>query len=330
MIERRVREGEQGAALLSVLLLVAVMGAIAAASFDRLRLATNLEGNSAALEQVRGFALAAETLASSRVEDLLARDLGRTTLAGDWNGRTNVLPLPVGTARATITDGGNCFNLNSVVMSEPPQPLVIRPRGVDQFVGLLVSLDVLEGDARRLAAALVDWIDTDSMPVPGGVEDEGYARGDTPYRTANTLLAERSELRAVAGFTPEIYAKLRPWVCALPTNALSPINVNTLSPAQAPLIAMLMPREIGLSRAQAMLAQRPPNGWSGQYEFWRLPSLEGLVPPADVLEQPQVRTRWFDLDLKVEVGDAELHETALIDAGRAPARVVTRRWTADE
>lgn len=322
--------GEEGAALLSVLLLVAVLGAIAAASFDRLRLATNLEANAASLEQARSFALAAEMLAASRIDDLLARDLNRTTNAGDWNGKTNVLPLPVGVARATVRDGGNCFNLNSVVMNEPPSPLVLRPRGIDQLVALLVSLGVLEGDARRVTAALVDWIDSDGVPVPGGVEDEGYARGDTPYRTANTMLAETSELRAVAGVTPELYAKLRPWVCALPTTALSPINVNTLSPAQAPLVAMLMPRELGLSRAQAMLAQRPQNGWAGQFEFWRLPALEGLVPPADVLEQPQVKTRWFDLDLKLEIGDAELHETALIDAGRAPARVVARRWTADE
>jgi general secretion pathway protein K len=330
MIGRIARRGEEGSALLSVLLLVAVMGAIAAASFDRLRIATNLEGNAAALEQARSFALAAEMLAASRIDDMLARDLGRTTLAGDWHGKTNVLPLPVGVARATVTDGGNCFNLNSVVMNEPPSPLVMRPRGVEQFVALLVSLDVLEGDARRLAAALVDWIDSDAVPIPGGIEDEGYVQRDTPYRTANTLLAEASELRAVAGVTPELYDKLRPWVCALPTSALSPINVNTLATSQAPLVAMLMPRELDVARAQAMLEQRPPNGWAGQYEFWRLPSLQGLVPPADVLEQPQVRTRWFDLDLRIEVGDAELHETALIDASRAPARVVVRRWTADE
>lgn len=324
------KPSEQGAALLSVLLLVAVLGAIAAASFDRLRLATNLEANAAGLEQARNFAFAGEALAASRIDDLIARDPGRTTLAGDWNGRVNVLPLPVGVARVTVRDGGNCFNLNSVVMNDPPSPRVMRPRGVQQFVALLGSLDLLEGDARRVAAALVDWIDSDDVPVPGGVEDEGYQRGDQPYRTANTLVAEVSELRAVAGVTPELYAKLRPWVCALPTTALSPINVNTLLPGQAPLVAMMMPNDLRLDRAQGMLAQRPEGGWTGSYDFWRLPALEGLVPPADVLEQPQVRTRWFALDLQLQVGDSELHETALIDASRPPARIVARRWTADE
>ena len=325
-----IKPGEQGAALLSVLLLVAVMGGIAAASFDRLRLATNLEANAAALEQARNFAMAGELLATTRIDDLIARDPGRTTLAGDWNGRTTVLPLPVGTARVTVRDGGNCFNLNSLVMNEPPSPRVIRPRGVQQFVALMGSLGVIEGDAQRIAAALVDWIDSDSTPVPGGIEDEGYEAGENPYRTGNTLLAEVSELRAVAGVTPELYEKLRPWVCALPTTALSPMNLNTLSPEQAPLIAMMMPNDLRLDRAQGMLAQRPEGGWSVAQDFWRLPALEGLVPLADVLEQPQVRTRWFTLDLKLQVGDAELHETALIDASREPSRVVARRWTADE
>jgi general secretion pathway protein K len=322
--------GQEGAALLSVLLLVAVLGAIAAASFDRLRLATNLEANAAALEQARNFAIAGELLATTRIDDLIARSPGRTTLLGDWNGRTTTIPLPVGTAQVTVRDGGNCFNLNSLVMNEAPSPQVLRPRGVQQFTALLVSLGMLQGDAQRLAAATVDWIDSDTVPVPGGVEDEGYEDDEDGYRTANTLLAEVSELRAVAGVTPEIYEKLRPWLCALPTTALSPININTLSPEQAPLIAMMMPNDLQLDRAQGMLAQRPPEGWTGQLDFWRLPALNGLVPNADVLEQPQVRTRWFELDIRLQVGDAELHETALIDAGRAPARVVARRWTADE
>ncbi|MFC3710937.1 type II secretion system minor pseudopilin GspK [Sphingoaurantiacus capsulatus] len=324
------KRGQEGAALLSVLLLVAVLGGIAAASFDRMRLATNLEFNAAALEQARNFAVAGELLATTRIDDLMQRDPGRTTLAGDWNGRTTVLPLPVGEARVTVRDGGNCFNLNSVVMNDPPSPRVIRPRGVQQFEALMVSLGLLGGDARRVAMATVDWIDTDTVPVPGGVEDEGYDGGEDPYRTGNTLLAEVSELRAIAGVTPEIYELLRPWVCALPTTALSPININTLAPEQARLIAMMMPNDLDQNRAQGMLAQRPEAGWNGSYDFWRLPALQGLVPMADVLEQPQVRTRWYQLDMQLRVGEAELHETALIDASRPPARVVARRWTADE
>jgi len=324
------RAREEGAALLSVLLFVAVMGALAAASFDRLKLATSLEANAAGLEQARAFALAAETMAAARIEDLLAANPAKTTLAGGWDGRETRLPLPVGEARLRVSDGGNCFNLNSVVMGEPGGTLVARPRGVEQFVALMVGLGALEGDARRVATALADWIDSDSWPLPGGVEDEAYETAPKPYLAANAILAEASELRVVSGVTPELYARLRPWVCALPTTELSPINVNTLSPSEAPLVAMLLPGGLRADQAQAMIEGRPTAGWDDLALFWRLPALAGLVPPGDVLTQPKLTTRWFEVDLRVAVGGAELHQTALVDARTAPARVVARRWTADE
>ena len=71
-----------------------------------------------------------------------------------------------------------------------------------------------------------------------------------PYRTGNTLFADAGELRAVAGMSPALYRRLRPWLCALPTSDLSPINLNTLSPEQAPLLAMLAPGQLGVERAR--------------------------------------------------------------------------------
>src|SRR3546814_6905391 len=82
--------------------------------------------------------------------------------------------------------------------------------------------------AASIAAAAADWIDTDDRPLPDGAEDDTYARAAIPYRTANRFVADASELRAMRGVTPAIYATLRPWICALPTSDLSPINVNTL------------------------------------------------------------------------------------------------------
>ena len=52
--------------------------------------------------------------------------------------------------------------------------------------------------------------------------------------------------------------------------------------------------------------------------------------PLDVQTQPQLRTRWFTLDLRVGLQGAELYETALVDARIAPARVVARRWGSDD
>ena len=56
-------QSERGAALLTVLLLVAVMAVITATALDRLRLSTRLAVNGAAMAQARAYSLAAEGIA---------------------------------------------------------------------------------------------------------------------------------------------------------------------------------------------------------------------------------------------------------------------------
>lgn len=316
------KAGERGAALLTVLLLVSVMAVLSASALERLRIATRLAANAGAIDQARAYAMAAEGIALARISDLVESDPARTTLAGGWNeGETN-LPLPGGDAVAAVRDGGNCFNLNSVVNGQAGQPLFARPAGITQLVALMKLLEINEGEARRVAASLSDWIDSDVVPQPDGGEDEMYAG----YRTGNTLLADPSELRAVAGVTPEIYGKLRPWVCALPVTDLSPINLNTLSPEQAPLFAMLVPDKMTIDRARALLLARPPGGYESAYAFWRTSALAGMAPGGEIEAQTGVKTRWFTLRLKVRLGDSDVDETALIDAGIAPAKLVRRSW----
>jgi len=327
-VRPRIPARERGAALLAVLLLVAVTGAIAAAAMEGLRLSRAVAANATALDRARAFADGVEQLALLTLDDRIAESPERTTLDGGWNGAVRRVPLPGGAlAEARVRDGGNCFNVNSVVEGMAPTALVRRASGVSQFAGLMTALATPEADARRIAEAAADWADSDSAPGPAGAEDEAYAAGPSPYRTGNTLFAEPGELLAVAGMTPEIYARLRPWLCALPVSDLSPINVNTLSPDQAPLLAMLAPGQLSVAAARRVIASRPAGGWANQIEFWRLDALRGLAVPLDAQLQPQLRTRWFALDLRVRVGESEFTESALVDARLQPSRVVARRWS---
>ena len=322
-------ERERGAALLAVLLLVAIMGVIAALAFERLRLSTALAINHASIEQARAYAVGVETLLALRADDLVSENRDVTTLAGDWNGTLRRIPLPgEGVAEGTIRDSGNCFNLNSLVQGEPPARLAARPQGIEQFTNLMLVLGVPERDARAVAGAAADWVDSDGDPGPGGAEDAAYAGLATPYRPANALFAEASELRAVQGVTAELYALVRPYLCALPTAELSPINVNTLLPRDAPLLAMFAPSRTGVEAARALIAARPPAGWREMADFVRATGPNEL--PLDPSNQLQLNTRWFALDLRIEFGGAELIETALVDARYMPSRVVVRRWGRDE
>jgi general secretion pathway protein K len=327
-MKRRMPERESGAALLAVLLLVAVTGAIAAAMVEDLRLSRGVAVNATARDQGRLFADGVEQLALLTIDDRVQQSPERTTLAGGWNGATRTVQLPGGgSADVTVRDGSNCFNINSVVDGQPGRPLARRPSGVSQFIGLMIALDVPEPDARRIAEAAADWVDSDTVPGPGGAEDDAYAGGPAPYRTGNTLFADPGEVRALSGMTADIYARLRPWLCAMPTSDLSPINVNTLGVEQAPLLVMLAPGQLSLDRAGRVLAQRPSGGWGNQVEFWRLEALSALNVPLDVQVQPQLKSNWFTLDVRVRLMGSEYRENVLVDARLLPSRIVQRRWT---
>jgi general secretion pathway protein K len=327
-VRRRISERERGAALLAVLLLVAVTGAIAASMVEGLRLSRTIAVNATARDQGRLFADGIEQLALLTIDDQVLRSPDRTTLAGNWNGTTRNVQLPGGAlADITVRDGSNCFNLNSVVDGQPGRPLVRRASGVAQFMGLMIALDVSAQDARRIAEAAADWVDSDVVTGPAGAEDEAYAAGPAPYRTGNTLFADPGEVRALAGMTPDIYARIRPWICALPVNDLSPININTLGVDQAPLLAMLAPGQLGLDRARSVLGQRPSGGWNNQVEFWRIDAMRDLAVPLDAQLQPQLKTNWFTLDVRIRLMGNEYRENVLVDARLQPSRIVQRRWT---
>ena len=313
----RPARNERGAALLTVLLLVAVIAVIAANALERLRLATRLGANAIGIEQARSFAEAAEVLAVSRVSTLLSQNPGRVTLAGGWSDAPVPLPLPGGTAVARVVDGGNCFNLNSLVTPLVPGVYATNPAARVQFARLQRLVGVPAQVAEQVAAGAADWIDTDADQQPGGAEDGAYTGQDPGYRTAGTLMTDPSELRAVAGVTPDVYAQLRPWICTLPAVTASPINLNTLTPEQAPLAAMLAPDTIGVQQAQGALLRRPAQGFASAAAFWAL---------AGGGEGGGVTSTWFRLRVDVAVGGIDLHESALIDATTLPARLVSRQW----
>jgi general secretion pathway protein K len=330
------RSSESGAALLTVLLLVAILAVIAAIALERLTLASRMTRNIVSTDQGRAYLLSAEQVAATRIEDLLARQSDRTTLAGDWLGTPQVMTVPGGVVTARVRDAGNCFNLNSLVELAPrlpgtsgPPPFATRPLAVTQFAGLMRSLGVDRATADQVAISAADWIDSDSIPGSGGAEDDFYL-GFTPgYRAANNMMADRSELRMVNAVTPELYERLRPWICALPTNELSPINPNTLLPEQAALIAMFAPEKLSVEQVRQLLAQRPVDGYGSTVDFWALGPLAAAGVPEMVERQVQPKSRWFEVVLSVDLGGDRVEETALYDARVHPVRVVRRQWSGD-
>jgi general secretion pathway protein K len=316
------RHDERGAALLTVLLLVAVIAVMAGGALERLRLAERLTGNAGEGEQARAYAEAGEALATSRIDQLLGAHPSRVSLDGGWSNRPFALPLPDGAAVARVIDGGNCFNLNGLVTQAAPGVYASNPQQRVVFARLMRLVGVPAPVADQIAAGAADWIDTDQDVQAGGAEDATYLAQDPAYRTAGTLMADPSELRAVNGVTPALYAQLRPWLCALPVAAPAPINLDTLAPEQAPLAAMLAPDTLGVDAAHGALLRRPAGGWKDAGGFW---TAAGAASGGG----GGVQTTWFALTVQVSLGRTRLTERALIDATHLPARLVARQWGED-
>ncbi len=320
---------EEGAALLTVLLLVAVMSVLAVGVLDDIRFGLRRAANVEMAGQAEWYALGAEILARERIANL-TRAGAQGSAARDWNGRPMTFPIDEGAITARISDASLCFNLNSVVQGAPEQ-WSRRDIGLSQFTVLLQQLGVPFSQAPAFAEALADWIDSDGARNTMGAEDDSYANGPLPYRTSGALLSEVSELRAIRGFTPEIYARIRPYICALPVADLSPINLNLLSTDKAVLLAMLMDGRLETEAARRVIAARPATGWTSVDAFWSDSALQEQLPPNPVLAQVALETRFFALEALVNYAGSEVLLTSLFErSARGPIRLAARRWGGEE
>ncbi len=326
----RWRTDRQGMALLTVLLLVAVMSVVAVAILDDVRFSVRRTANVEFQSQAQWYAAGAENLARGQIARLVAAGPARTPLEPAWNGRLMSFPIDGGTLSATVTDGQACFNLNSLALGFG-EDLTARPLGAVQFRALGRAVGAPDSRMQAIADALTDWLDADTVPMPLGAEDGAYAGLAKPYRTGGVMLAEVSELRAIKGMDAETYRRLRPWVCALPTSRLSPLNVNTLAPEQAPLLTMLTNGALEPEQARAVIAARPRDGWPDVAAFWSQSALASVSVDPEARDQITVLTRFFDLRVDVELGGSQAVRTVLLEAGPdGRVRTVIQRWTPEE
>ena len=189
------------------------------------------------------------------------------------------------------------------------------------------GLAIPVNEAAVIADSVGDWVDADQSPQPNGAEDDYYLSLPVPYRTPGRAMAELSELRAVRGMTEPIYRRLLPWVCALPTGEDAKVNLNTLRPDQARLIAAMTAGSLSIDRARAFIASRPPAGWSSvSGAVGQMARGDDSVFGPAALSQMSVRSDLFSARIAVRVDSVLLEETALIDTSDDIGRVVARYW----
>lgn len=221
---------QRGVALLVALLVVALATILIAALLDRGELALARTRNVLRGEQAEAYAQGLEAYAA---EVLLETKSDATdTNASPWAMPLPTQPVPGGTIGATMSDQNGCFNLNNLSPENAP---LAREEWSKIFRRLLEVL----GLRADVGAAIEGWLD----PERRGEEANFYLAQAVPYRPRGGLFAHVSELRLVRGVSGDVYARLAPYVCALPPG--TKLNVNTAS------VPVLMSLGDGLTRASA-------------------------------------------------------------------------------
>ena len=180
------------------------------------------------------------------------------------------IPLERGAIEAQIEDKSDCFNLNLIVTNnEKLKTKIVNQDELIFFKNLLSSLEIPNDKIEEISSALIDWIDEDDFPDNyNGAEDFYYSNLKSPYLTSNQYMQNISELRKVKGMTEDIYKKMEPYICTLPTR-MSFININSLSPLKPKILVALSENKLSDQEAISILENRPLSGYQNTEDFFK-------------------------------------------------------------
>ncbi len=304
---------QSGVALLTALLVVALATAAAVAMTTRQQLDMRRIGNLLHSEQAWAYVLGAESWA--RV--VLARDAKDNkvdNLSEDWATQVPASLVEGGSVIGRVIDLQGRFNVNSLVVNGK-----VDVPAVNRYKRLLLTL----GLDVALADTLVDWLDTDIDPVNlNGAEDQFYLLRQPPYRAANRLMADISELRLVKGYDEKVMGKLlggdsgTPFVTALPEPTV--INVNT---ASAEVLTTLA-NGLSLKDGESIIEARGDSGFEKLADLLQLPVMAGRQVDQQALS---VQSHWFLLLGEANVGQGRVKLASLIQRVSQRTRVIRRQ-----
>ncbi|WP_298440617.1 type II secretion system minor pseudopilin GspK [uncultured Ferrimonas sp.] len=293
---------QRGVALLTVLLVVAIMATIAAGMSSRSYLSLRRTINLNNQEQAYWYALASEALTKRVLKQDFDDADGTIHLQQYWATADVVYPVDNGTIAGSISDMRSCFNLNALSQGltdeEKQQDPYQAPLPARQLIAMLEAYELDAYSAEMMADRVRDFVDSDNDTAGSyGAENPEYQGRAYPYQAPNQLMQHHSEVRAVLGVSAKLYQFLEDRICAIPGNDRQLLNVNTLDPAEPQLLVGMLEGKLSNEEAQDVLNARPADGWETIEDFWaegtmqRLNDLNSKVKSTLVLDSKYFRLR---------------------------------------
>lgn len=294
---------QQGVALITVMLIVALAAIIAAQMTIRLQMQMQRSVNSSFNQQAYWYAMGAEEFAKRILIHDFKDDAKVTHLGQGWAQQENTYPVDFGEISGKISDLHACLNLNALRVgtggtgastSKPPSGKQPARIALENLLTALAIDDVGDFEAQAMADALTDWLDSDGyITGTSGAEDDDYASREFAYLAANHYLASVSELRLIEHFTPAVIAALKPYVCVLPQSSEHKININTIDVEQVELLQALLGST--LDEAQQVLSAREEEGFDDIATFLNSDELGKITLDDWQKEQFDIDSEYFTL-----------------------------------
>lgn len=324
----RSRQEQRGAALLIVLVLVASVTVIAFGIASLMERTANKVIATRMSDEAYWAMVGAERLALGYL-DLQSQARNGVDLPSEqW--LSSPFQFPVGNLfmSGRFFDRSACFNIHDLV-NDAGDSLETDEAAIERFGRFIAQIGGDINGGELLGAAAADFMDTNSDALPGGAEDFTYTRGEAPYRTAGTWLADTSELRAVEGWTAGITRAIEPWLCTRYRNDKGGgMNLNTMTEADAPLLRNALNDAIPLGQAERLIASRPPDGYTEVDDFLSLPAFTNLNPPFgdEVRERFSTEATLIEWKVTASTGNISFSMTSVIEKGTGSGYRVTSRY----
>ncbi|WP_241970524.1 MULTISPECIES: type II secretion system minor pseudopilin GspK [Idiomarina] len=314
---------QRGAALITVMLVIAIVSVIAVNLGSSLQRQVSRSANLQQAEQSYWMWLSAEDVLAEVLQLELEQSDGIVHRQQNWATKQGPFPVAGGQIAADVRDLRSCFNLNSLVPGGEQELQGERRR--QQFRQLLMANEVDSYLAQQLTDALIDWIDEDTRLSENGAEDPDYESLPHPYQAANSPLLDISELRQVRGFSADIVAKIKPQVCVIPGNSELKLNINTMDDEHAALLVALTNGALDLAGAQQVLAGRPEGGYDDREQALTEGPLAGIKDQdGNPLDELVVTSQYFQLLAYIQWGEVETRARSVMQVTPESARVIYR------
>lgn len=321
---------QKGVALLVVLILLVMMSALAAKISQQFCRNLQKTHYQVSQQQLRWAMQAQEKVVKDRLQTDATGENKALNLEGDWH-----QPLETRgedyTVVSQVEDAQDCFNVNNLLAAEKiPQgqnaPAVPeKPRNEQIVEQILTESGISHTTAVEVYQQLVDYLDGDATTAKDGAESDAWA-GVVPARQpANQMMRTIAEIKQLPAFPVAAYPKVSKLLCALPDSA-SKVDVNTLKPEQAALLAALFPGKLTEDDAVRLIDSRPETGWENMETFSKaleqtFPQLKDDLP--QVAELLSISSRYFRVNYTGNTDELTLRVVSQLQVNNEAGEIVT-------